>query len=61
MKVSVFNKDGNEITGSPFTESDIETAGGTSVTIAKNISGGTGEVNIRYEQMYGSSQGDVPF
>ncbi|MFA6938230.1 MAG: Ig-like domain-containing protein, partial [Treponema sp.] len=61
MKVSVFNKSGVEITGSPFTETDIETAGGTSVTIAKNISGGTEEVNKRYEQIYGSNEGDVPF
>jgi large repetitive protein len=55
MAVSVYDKNGNAIGGTdttPFTESNVETAGGTVVYIAKYINGGTSELNTRYSTIY---------
>lgn len=55
MAVSVFDKSGNAVGGTdttPFTENNVETAGGTVVYIAKYINGGTSELNTRYSTIY---------
>ena len=59
MTVTVYKQDGTQI-GS-YTESDIETAGGTSVNFARYVSGGTADVNKRYEEIYGTSSGTVSY
>lgn len=53
MTVTVY-KDGTAVSSEPYSESDVETAGGTSVTVAKYIAGGADELNTRYTDIYGS-------
>jgi large repetitive protein len=55
MAVSVYDKNGTAVGGTdttPFTENNVETAGGTVVYIAKCINGGTSELNTRYSTIY---------
>ena len=63
MSVRVYDASGAKVADAPFTETSVETAGGTSVTIAKYVSGGTDEVNSRYTTMYGTdpSRGTVTY
>jgi hypothetical protein len=56
MAVTVYDESGAVIGGTdtaPFTVNNVETAGGTSVTIAKYLSGGTDPVNKNYITLYG--------
>ena len=55
MAVSIYDKDGNAIDSTnttPYTASNVETAGGTSVTIAKYLATGTETLNTRYNTIY---------
>lgn len=54
MAVTVYDGNGTPVTSEPYTESDVETAGGTSVSIAKYVAGGKDDLNTRYTSIYGS-------
>ncbi|WP_294430676.1 Ig-like domain repeat protein [uncultured Treponema sp.] len=54
MDVEIFDADGNPVASEPYTEEEISTTGGTSVTIARYVAEGTDVVNKRYSEMYSS-------
>ncbi len=55
MASAVYSESKTLLTSEPYTESDVETAGGTSVSIAKYVAGGTDELNTRYTDIYGDN------
>jgi hypothetical protein len=64
MNVTVYNTDGtvvNSTDTNPYTFSNVETAGGTTVTIAQHSNTLTGDVYDHYNEMYGSSSGNKYF
>ena len=58
MDITIYDKDGN-LVAEPYSEKDISTTGGTSVTIARYIEGGIDELNTRYNDIYGVGDADA--
>ncbi|MBB5225262.1 hypothetical protein DYE50_04670 [Treponema ruminis] len=56
MDVTVYDKNGNLVSTDPYSEQEISTTGGTSVTIARYIADGQDEVNKRYKEIYDYSE-----
>ena len=52
MDVQVYDKNGQPVSSEPYTEEEIATTGGTSVTIARFIANGTDITNQRYNEVY---------
>lgn len=52
MDVQVYDKNGQPVSSEPYTEKEISTTGGTSVTIARFIANGTDITNQRYDEVY---------
>lgn len=52
MDVSIYDKDGNPVSNEPYSEKEISTTGGTSVTIARFIESGVDVSNQRYNDIY---------
>ncbi|MBB5225259.1 hypothetical protein DYE50_04685 [Treponema ruminis] len=58
MDITIYDKDGN-LVAEPYSEKDISTTGGTSVTIARYIEGGIDELNTRYNDIYNVGDADA--
>ena len=54
MDVEIFDSDGNPVVSEPYTEEEISTTGGTSVTIARYVADGQKTENMRFAEMYGT-------
>ena len=58
MDVSIYDKDGNPVSNEPYSEKEISTTGGTSVTIARFIESGVDDSNKRYNDIYSVGDAD---
>ena len=55
MDLQIYDESGNLVNTEPYEENEISTTGGTSVTIARFLEGGSEETNIRYNDIYGTA------
>lgn len=58
MDVNIYDKDGNPVASEPYSEQEISTTGGTSVTIARFVNGSNDLSNTRYQQIYSVGEAD---
>ncbi len=58
MELSIYDEEGNLINSEPYLEKEVSTTGGTSVTIARHIEGGSEPVNTRYNDVYSVGTAD---
>lgn len=54
MNLVIYDEEGNVINSEPYTEEEVSSTGGTSITIARYVDGGTAEINKRYNDIYSS-------
>lgn len=59
MDVTIYDKDGNPVASEPYSEKEISTTGGTSVTIARFIENGVDASNQRYNEIYSVGDADA--
>lgn len=59
MDVTIYDKDGNPVASEPYSEKEISTTGGTSVTIARFIENGVDASNLRYNEIYSVGDADA--
>ena len=59
MDVTIYDKDGNPVASEPYSEKEISTTGGTSVTIARFIENGVDASNLRYNEIYSNGDADA--